>query len=228
MSPPVGGVGLVPRVAQSICCWSDSRLVVTATRGRAPWASGGRSVASACRQVSTRASHIRAPWSRGSTFSSQVSGSTAGAGLVSGSSAALIAAASSTVPRPRSRTPPAPSSVIDRNRPRWAARSWRSRSFSASRSACSGSATSTRCRAALARSVAFSRPAWSSRNASPRSRTPVSTGEPVDGVDDHRGLLGRDRPVGQRGVGGGPLADQGSGPGARCGGPRRGGCRPGG
>ena len=69
----------------------------------------------------------------------------------------MIAAPSSTVPRPRSRMPPAPSSMIERNRCRWAARSCRSSSFSALRSAASGSATSTRCLAALARSVAFSR-----------------------------------------------------------------------
>ncbi len=69
-----------------------------------------------------------------------------------------MVAASSRVPRPRSRTPPAPSSVMERNRWWCAARSARSRSFSASRSALSGSATSARCLAALASSVAVS---WS-------------------------------------------------------------------
>ena len=65
---------------------------MTATRGRAPWASGGRSVVRACSQVSTRASHSRAPWSRTSSTSPQSSVRpwSAGVGLVSGSRAALI------------------------------------------------------------------------------------------------------------------------------------------
>ncbi len=181
---------------------------MTARRGRAPWQSGARSVASTCWQAVTRASHIRAPWSRGSVASSQVAGSVAGAGLVSGSRAALMVAASSRVPRPRSLTPPAPSSVMERNRWWCAARSGRSRSFSASRSALSGSATSARCLAALASSVAVSFADWSSRNASPCSRTPVSLGQLLDGGHDHRGLLRGDPPGRQGGVRRGPLTDQ--------------------
>ena len=139
-------------------------------RGRAPWVSGARSVVRAWVAVAIRASQSRAPWSRGSTSSSPVSGSRAGAGAVSGSSAVRRVAASSTVPRPRTRTPPAPSSVIERYRPRWAARSPFSSSFSASRSARSGSATASRCLAALARSVALSRVASSRSRASARPR----------------------------------------------------------
>ena len=140
-------------------------------RGRAPWVSGARSVVRAWVAVVIRASQRRAPWSRGSTSSSPVSGSRAGAGAVSGSSAVRRVAASSTVPRPRTRTPPAPSSVIERYRPRWAARSPFSSSFSASRSARSGSATASRCFAALARSVALSRVASSRSRASARPRS---------------------------------------------------------
>ncbi len=65
--------------------------------GRAPWQSGGRSVVRACRQVSTSASHSRAPWSRGPR-SPRRGRVDRGGGLVSGRRAALIAAASSTVP----------------------------------------------------------------------------------------------------------------------------------
>ncbi|MCW2842923.1 MAG: hypothetical protein JWN22_839 [Nocardioides sp.] len=162
-----------PRVVQSIWSRSTSRLVVTEMRGRAPWESGATSVARAWSATVMRASQRRAPWSRGSTPSSHVSGSMAGAGVVSGRSAALSVAASSTVPRPRTRTPPAPSSVIARNRPRCAARVSRSAAFSASRSVCSGSATSRRCLAALASSVAFNRVAWSRRNSSPCSRRSI-------------------------------------------------------
>ncbi len=98
---------------------------VTRSRAGVPWVSGGRPVFSACWAVATRASHIRAPWSRRSRPSSQASGS-AGWGAVSGSRAALIRAPSSAEPRPRIRTPPARSSVIERYRSRWAARSSRS------------------------------------------------------------------------------------------------------
>ena len=57
-----------------------------ATRGRAPCEAGTRSVSKACCASSTRASNMRAPWSRGSVSTSQpgVSGSTAGTGLVEG------------------------------------------------------------------------------------------------------------------------------------------------
>ena len=41
-------------------------MVVTTTRGLVPWDSGGYSVSRACWAVWTRASHSRAPWSRGS------------------------------------------------------------------------------------------------------------------------------------------------------------------
>ena len=57
-----------------------------ATRGRAPCEAGTRSVSRACWASSTRASNMRAPWSRGSVSTSQpgVSGSTAGVGLGEG------------------------------------------------------------------------------------------------------------------------------------------------
>ena len=56
-------------------CCSASRVVVTTTRGRVPCDSGGSSVSRACWAVSIRASHIRAPWSRGSRSVAQVGSS---------------------------------------------------------------------------------------------------------------------------------------------------------
>ena len=56
-----------------------SRVRVTATRGRAPCASGTSRVVRACSQVWIIASHIRAPWSRTSSTSPQ-SSSPVGAG----------------------------------------------------------------------------------------------------------------------------------------------------
>ena len=100
---------------------------VTRSRAGVPWVSGGRPVSSACWAVATRASHIRAPWSRGSRASTRrPRDRRSGSGQVSGSRAALIRAPSSAEPRPRIRTPPARSSVIERYRSRWAARSSRS------------------------------------------------------------------------------------------------------
>ncbi len=106
-----------------------------------------------------------------------------------------MVAASSRVPRPRSRTPPAPSSVMERNRWWCAARSARSRSFSASRSALSGSATSARCLAALASSVAVSFADWSSRNASPCSRTEPSRGSSSTAATITAACSGETRPA---------------------------------
>ncbi len=87
-----------------------------------------------------------------------------------GRRAAVRRAPSSAVPRPRIRTPPARSSVIDRDRPRWAARSSRSRAASRLRSRPSGSTTATRCRPALVSSVASRDWAWRSISFSPRRR----------------------------------------------------------
>ena len=84
----------------------------------------------------TRASHSRAPWSRGSRTGAVPCRRSRGrgrvgrrrrrVGQVNGSRAALSRAPSSAEPRPLIRTPPAPSSVIDRYRSVWAARSSRS------------------------------------------------------------------------------------------------------
>ena len=144
-----------------------------AMRGRAPCEAGARSVSRACWASSTRASNMRAPWSRGSVSTSQpgVSGSTAGAGLVSGSRAARRTAPSSALPRPLMRIPPAASSVTDRKRPVCAARSSLARAASSRRSARSGSTTSARWRAVRASSVAVSRRDSSSSTCSPRSRS---------------------------------------------------------
>ena len=112
------------------------------------------------------------------------------------------------VPRPRSRTPPAPSSVIDRYRPWCAARSSRSSAFSASRSALSGSASSTRRLAACAEVGGVQPGRLPEQHRLGVVAHPGVQGELLDRGHDHRGLLRRD-PAGQhRRVGGGPLADQ--------------------
>ena len=113
---------------------------------------------------------MRAPWSRGSASTAVPSSAMAGTGLVRGSRAARRVAASSRVPRPRRRMPPAPSGVRVRSRPRWAARSSRARSASALRSSWSGS-TWARTRApAWVSWVASRRLASSIRRVSARSR----------------------------------------------------------
>ena len=87
-----------------------------------------------------------------------------------------MTAASSTVPRPRTRTPPRPSSAMVRNRPRCADRSNRSSAASSARAVPSGSSTSSRWSPALRSSEAFNDAAWSSSTRSASSRRPGSTG----------------------------------------------------
>lgn len=164
-----------PRVAPA-ASRSCSQGIVTLTRVRSPCDPGTASVSSACCATCTRASQVRAPWSRGSLSRSPVCGSTDGAGAVSGSSAWRRTAASSALPRPRTLTPPAPSSLIDRNRRRWDARARRSRSRSRSRAARPGSTSSTTRTAARARSVAWRWSAFSSSEVSARVRRAVSAG----------------------------------------------------
>ncbi len=81
--------------------------MVRVSRGVAPWESGSTSVLCSRRQASTRASSIRAPWSRRSR-----SPSSSGCGAASGIRVALIIAASSVEHRPLIQAPPAWSSVI--------------------------------------------------------------------------------------------------------------------
>ncbi len=151
-------------------------MTVTVSRGLAPcWSGSSPSTSLAFTQVSTRASQVRAPWSRRSRAvsppESAQSGSVPGRGAARACRAVLIRAASSTVPRPRTRTPPIPSSVRVRYRPRCAERSSRSSAASSARAVPSGSSTSSRCSPALRSSEAFSEAAWSSsiRSASARS-----------------------------------------------------------
>ena len=97
-------------------------------------------------------------------------GPSAGWGAASGIRVALIRAASSVEQRPLIQAPPAWSSVMVRWRPRWAARSSRSRAFSSRRSSPSGSMTVARCRAALRSSVASRVLASASRTWTPWAR----------------------------------------------------------
>ena len=190
-----GGSSVPSAVTPTPRAWRSSFRVwwsrVTRSRAGVAWVSGGRSVSRACWAVATRASQSRAPWSRGSAtcvrgspvpgsglLAGSVSGSVAGSvvgsvvgvGRVSGMRAVLISAPSSAVPRPVIRTPPARSWVIARYRSRCAARSSRSRAASSLRSTASGSTTSTRCRPALASSVASNEAAWRIISLSPRRR----------------------------------------------------------
>ncbi len=80
-------------------------------------------------------------------------------------------AASSTVPRPRTRTPPMPSSAMVRNRPRCADLSSRSNAASSARPTPSGSSTSSRWSPALRSSLALREAAWSSSSRSASSRS---------------------------------------------------------
>ena len=150
------------------------------------------------RIASTSASHIRAPASRGSrpswaqSVTPQLSpdcaerpvsgtpphapGSVVGRGAANGISTVFNQAASSTVPRPVSRTPPMPSSFRVRNRPWCAARSSRSKARSSRRSTPSGSSRSTTRRPSRARSVASWSRACSSRSCSAAARRPGFTG----------------------------------------------------
>ncbi len=119
---------------------------------------------------------MRAPWSRVSRPASPQSGSVPGSGAASACRAVLMIAASSTVPRPRTRTPPRPSSAMVRNRPRCADRSSRSSAASSARAVPSGSSTSSRWSPALRSSEAFNEAAWSSSTRSASSRSDGSTG----------------------------------------------------
>ena len=71
-----------------------------------PCAVGSVWLSKAVWATSTRASQVRAPWSRSSRPSVPQSGSVAGSGAERACRAALSTAASSTVPRPRIFTPP--------------------------------------------------------------------------------------------------------------------------
>ena len=185
-------------VVQSIRPCSASRLVVTATRGRAPCASGGRSVARACSQVSTRASQSRAPWSRTSSTSPQSRRRPGrpGCGLVSGSRAALT---DGVLHGPAAAEPDAAGAVLDDGEEPAVVGGavLAARSFSALRSARSGSTTwmrGVRPWPGRWRAAAPPRRGGSSRPA-PACRI---RGQLLDGVADHPRLLRRDQAVAQR------------------------------
>ena len=124
------------------------RPMVTSTLGLHAVRGGQHLARPGALQVSTRASQVRAPCSRTSRPSTPSSGSafsrSFAAGAASEASAALITAASSTVPRPRIFTPPRPSSTMDRNRFRCAERSCLSSLRSSRLATPSGSIVSTR------------------------------------------------------------------------------------
>ena len=178
------------------------------TRVFAPCAVGRVSVSWAFWQVSTRASQVRAPWSRRSRPSVPSSGSVPGWGAESAASADLITAASSTVPRPRSRTPPRPSSTMARNRLRCAERSCLSRCFSSRRATPSGSRTSSRCSPAAWSSVALRSGCFGEQQRLGLGAEAERDREQVDHLDDHLGLLGGDGAGVQRGPGGREVVDQ--------------------
>ncbi len=164
----------------------SSRSMVRVSRGVAPCAWGSTSVVWSCRQASARASSIRVPWSRGSRPScpqpgmvqlwGSQTGPVVGWGAASGIRVALIWAASSVLQRPLIQAPPVWSSVMERCRERWAARSRRSRARSSRRSSPSGSRTVSRRRVSLRSSVASSALASVSRNCTPRVRRSGSPG----------------------------------------------------
>ena len=196
--PGLGGREAFPRTRSSYS-------MVMATRGVAPCQSGSTSAVSSRRQDSTRASSMRAPWSRGSRpswaqpGSSQVCGSQpgteAGCGLDNGSRVALIRAASSAEQRPLRNAPPARSSVIVRCRLEVGG-SFLARqlllgpAFLRSR----GPRPPPRWRATLRSTVASSRLASPSRKVTPRVRRSGSSGSGRRAMDDV-GLGGREPPV---------------------------------
>ena len=165
-------------------------MVVTTTRGLVPWDSGGSSVSRECWAVWTRASHIRAPWSRGSRSVSQVgsSGSTAGCGFgqreqggaddlaVLGGSVAL--------------DPDAAGAVADHGQEPLQVRGafLAVQGASAARSSPSGSTTAAMCRPARTRSVAVSVADWCTSNFLGLGTQGGVAGQGVDGVDDDPGL----------------------------------------
>ncbi len=133
------------------------------------------------------------------------------AGAVSGSSAALRTAASSRVPRPLSRTPPAPSSVIARNRPRCATAVLAVEvllgvAFGPVRVDHAGQVAGGP--GQLGRGQQPGLLEQEHLGPGPQGRV---VGELVDRVHDHRDLLRGDRPLPQRGMRRRELGDQGAG-----------------
>ena len=150
---------------------SDSRVVVTMSRAGAPWESGGRSVSKACWAVwHQRVPHPGPGVARVVDQLEPSCSSTAGAGAVSGMSAALRRAPSSADPRPL--TPDA-AGAVGRDREVSAQVGGRvppgPAAVRASGPRRRGRPHATRWRPVRARSVASKLPACSSRVASPRA-----------------------------------------------------------
>ena len=122
-----------------------------------------------------------------------------------------MTAASSTVPRPRSFTPPRPSSMMARVRLRWAERSCLSRLLLLAAGDALGVDD-------LEQVVAGGLEVGGVEVAGLGEQEPLGLvaqagvdGEQVDHLDDHLGVLGGDVPLMQRAVGGVPVAGQGAG-----------------
>ena len=121
-----------------------------------------------------------------------------GWGAASGIRVALIRAASSAEQRPLIQAPPAWSSVMERCRLRWAARSSRSRACSSRRSSPSGSTTVSEAAGELAQLGGVERLGLVEQDLDAAGAEVGVAGQGVDGAFDHLGLGGGEPAVAQR------------------------------